>query len=292
MPTHFLVPVRSVTTEPFDGDVYNLEVDGEHSYVAGFFASRNCQNWITSQALRDPAAGASPQPVTPARIADLALQHRARILTSTYNEPLITSEWAVEVFRAGRARGLVGSYVSNGNATPEVLDYLRPWVDLYKVDLKGFDDRRYRTLGGRLDTVLETIRGLHARGFWVEVVTLLVPGFNDSPEELGDLARFLASVSPDIPWHVTAFHPDYRMQDRDATRAAALVQAAELGRSQGLRYVYAGNLPGQVGPFEDTWCPGCGMRLVERVGYRIRQDRLTGRGACPGCGLRIPGRWI
>jgi len=220
------------------------------------------------------------------------VRHRARILTSTYNEPLITAEWAVEVFRAGRARGLVGSFVSNGNATPEVLDYLRPWVDLYKVDLKSFDDRHYRKLGGLLRTVLDTIRLLHARGSWVEVVTLVIPGFNDSDAELRDIARFLASVSPDIPWHVTGFHRDYRMTDPDDTTAASLVRAAEIGMAEGLRHVYAGNRPGRVGPFENTWCPSCRTLLVERTGFVVRRDRLTPTGGlCPGCGARIPGVW-
>jgi len=251
-----------------------------------------CHNALTSQALRDPMMGVPPQDVTPAEIADLAQRHRARILTSTYNEPLITSEWAREVFREGKARGLVCSYVSNGNATPEVLDYLRPWVDLYKVDLKGFDDRHYRKLGGVLATVLETIQRLHHMGFWLEVVTLIVPGFNDTDAELRDIARFLVSVSPDIPWHVTAFHPDYKMTDRDGTTAQTLLRAAELGVGEGLRYVYAGNLPGRVGPFENTYCPSCRVLLIERVGYTILRDLVTpGRGVCPSCSARIPGRW-
>src|SRR3989454_4028579 len=283
---------KSVAFEPFAGNVYNLEVEGEHTYLAGFCAVKNCQNALTSQALRDPVMGVPPQEVTPGEIVDLAERHRARILTSTYNEPLITSEWAVEVFREGRARGLVGSYVSNGNATPEVLDYLRPWVDLYKVDLKGFDDKHYRKLGGVLGTVLETIRRLHRLGFWLEVVTLIVPGFNDTDAELRDIARFLVSVSPDIPWHVTAFHPDYKMTDRDRTTATTLRRAAELGVGEGLRYVYAGNLPGCVGPFENTSCPSCRALLIERVGYTILRDVLTpARGVCPSCGARIPGRW-
>ncbi len=251
----------------------------------------NCQNFLTSQALRDPVAGVTPRPVGPEAIVAAARSHGARILTSTYNEPLITSEWAVEVFRAGRAQGLVGAFVSNGNATPEVLEYLRPWVDLYKVDLKGFDERRYRRLGGLLRTVLDTIRRLHNMGFWLEVVTLVIPGFNDSEAELRDIARFLCSVSPDIPWHVTAFHPDYRMADRPPTPAAALVRAAEIGLAEGLRFVYAGNRPGEVGPFEHTYCPRCRVLLVERRGYVIRQDRLTGTGRCPSCGTAIPGRW-
>jgi pyruvate formate lyase activating enzyme len=256
-------------------------------YHCGF-----CQNWLTSQAFRDPVAGAPPQEVAPRQIVDLAFQHRARVLTSTYNEPLITSEWAIEVFKEGKARGLTCSYVSNGNATPEVLDYIRPWVDLYKVDLKGFDDKHYRKLGGVLKVVLEAIRLLHAKGFWLEVVTLVIPGFNDSDEELRDIAKFLVSVSPDIPWHVTAFHQDYKMTDRANTTAKTLIRAAEIGVAEGLRYVYAGNLPGRVGPFENTYCPSCKAILIERVGYTILKDLLTpSGGVCPSCETKIPGVW-
>ncbi len=173
-----------------------------------------------------------------------------------------------------------------------MLDYLRPWVDLYKVDLKGFDDKHYRKLGGVLGTVLETIQRLHRLGFWLEVVTLVVPGFNDTDAELRDIARFMASVSPDIPWHVTAFHPDYKMTDRDRTTAKTLLRAAEVGVGEGLHFVYAGNLPGRVGPFENTSCPSCRALLIERVGYTILLDLLTPtRGVCPSCGTRIPGRW-
>jgi pyruvate formate lyase activating enzyme len=251
-----------------------------------------CQNFVTSQALRDPATGVPPRDVTAEAIVGLAQRYGARILTSTYNEPLITSEWAIEVFTAGRRHGLVGSYVSNGNATPEVLEYLRPWVDLYKIDLKGFDERRYRKLGGLLQTVLDTIRLVHARGFWLEVVTLLVPGFNDSEAEVRDIAQFLLSVSPDIPWHVTAFHPDYKMRDRDPTMIRTLLRAAEIGAAEGLRYVYVGNVPGRVGPFENTRCPTCRALLVERRGYQILRDGLTPtRGRCASCGTLIPGVW-
>jgi pyruvate formate lyase activating enzyme len=220
----------------------------------------------------------------------LARHQGARILTSTYNEPLITSEWAVAVFRQARAAGLVCSYVSNGNGTPEVIDYLRPWVSLYKVDLKSFRDRHYRDLGGTLERVLWTIRALHEKGFWLEVVTLVIPGFNDSDEELTDIARFLVSVSPDVPWHVTAFHQDYKMTSPDDTPVATLLRAAETGRREGLHFVYAGNLPGRVGPWENTCCPGCGTVLIERHGFRVRYDRITD-GACPDCGRRIPGFW-
>ncbi|MBI5366356.1 MAG: AmmeMemoRadiSam system radical SAM enzyme [Planctomycetes bacterium] len=250
-----------------------------------------CQNWFTSQALRDPASMAPPEDVTPEGLVDLAVARHAPVVASTYNEPLITSEWAVAVLRAARARGLRGAYISNGNGTPEVLDYLRPWVDLYKVDLKGFDDQNYRRLGGVLANVLETIRGLVARGFWVEIVTLVIPGFNDSPAELTRIAEFLVSVSPDLPWHVTAFHPDYKMTERDHTPVETLLAAAEAGERAGLRYVYAGNLPGQVGRWEDTRCPACRTPVVRRRGYRILANTLRRDGTCPTCSSRVAGFW-
>jgi pyruvate formate lyase activating enzyme len=249
-----------------------------------------CQNWITSQALRDPSAVAGVEELSAEEIVALAVANGAPVVTSTYNEPLITSEWAVEIFRIARQRGLRCSYVSNGNATPEVLEYLRPQIDFFKIDLKSFQPGSYRQLGGRLETVLETIRSLHSMGIWVEVVTLVVPGFNDSDGELRAIAAFLAGVSADIPWHVTAFHDDYRMADRGATPAGTLRRAAAIGHEEGLRYVYAGNLPGMTGDLEHTRCPQCGTLLIERRGFRIVQNRLQ-RGACPSCRSPIPGVW-
>jgi len=204
---------------------------------------------------------------------------------------LITSEWAVEIFKEGGAAGLMTAYVSNGNGTRRVLDYIRPWVDLYKVDLKSFDDKHYRQLGGRIEPILYTIRVLHEMGIWVEIVTLLIPGFNSSDDEIERLTSFLASVSPDIPWHVTAFHKDYRMNDPENTTPEMLMRAADVGRRNGLRYVYAGNLPGRVGDLEHTKCHNCGAMLVERFGYFIQQYRLNAEGSCPDCGTVIPGRW-
>jgi len=288
---YFYVPIRSIRTRQYDGWVYNLEVEDDQSYLAQFVATHNCQNALTSQALRDPAMGVAPQEVTPAQVAATAQRVGARILTSTYNEPLITSEWAVEIFKEGKAQGLVCSYVSNGNATAEVLDYIRPYVDLYKVDLKSFDDRHYRQLGGVLKTILDGIRMIHERGFWLEIVTLTIPGFNDSDAELRDIAQFLAALSPDIPWHVTAFHPDYKMTDRGGTPVKTLLRAAEIGVAAGLRYVYAGNLPGRVGPFEHTYCPGCRAAVVRRVGYTILDYDLAPGGRCRRCGTALAGRW-
>ena len=156
-----------------------------------------CQNWVTSQALRDPEALVPPRDTTPASLVQDAVRQGAKIVVSTYNEPLITVEWAMEVFKLARERGLVTGFVSNGNGTERVLEYLRPHVDLYKVDLKSFDDRHYRELGGRLQPILDTIAWLHRAGVWVEIVTLLIPDFNDGDAELRGLTEFLAGVLED-----------------------------------------------------------------------------------------------
>lgn len=253
-----------------------------------------CQNWVSSQALRDSAsdvAGTYIRQVTPEEMIQHGLQMGARVVGSSYNEPLITSEWAAAVFEKAVVAGLKCVYISNGNATPQVLDYLGPYLVGFKIDLKTMRDKQYRYLGGVLQNVLDTIRFAHERGLWVEVVTLVVPGFNDSTEELMEAARFIASVSPDIPWHVSAFHKDYRMTDPDNTTAETLIRAAEIGQEAGLNFVYAGNLPGRVGEYEHTFCPACGERLIERLGYVILGYRLTDDGACPQCGTIIAGIW-
>ncbi len=249
-----------------------------------------CQNWDISQALRDPAVSARPKPTDPQTLVKIAKEQGASMLTSTYNEPLITAEWSRHVFQTARAAGLKTSFVSNGNATPEALEHILPWLDCYKIDLKTFQDKGYRELGGQLKHVLWSIKEIHAHGTWLEIVSLLIPGFNDSDNELRQMAEFLASVSPDIPWHVTAFHEDYKMHGMGNTPAQTLLRAAHLGRQAGLRYVYAGNLPGSVDDFENTRCPDCQTVLVERVGYHVKKPLLK-NGACPACSKKIPGIW-
>jgi pyruvate formate lyase activating enzyme len=249
-----------------------------------------CQNWVTSQALRDPEAVSNIQTMTPEQFVDGALRAKAKVVTSTYNEPLITSEWAVEIFRLAKRVGLITSYVSNGNGTQEVLEYLRPWVDLYKVDLKGFNQKSYSQLGGVLQNVLRTIQTLHHMGTWIEIVTLVVPGFNDSDAELREIAGFIAGISPDIPWHVTAFHQDYKMTDPDNTSVKTLLRARDIGLRSGLHFVYAGNRPGEVGDTENTFCPSCHTAVIERVGFRVVSNKLK-QGSCFQCGAPIAGRW-
>ncbi len=289
-----LVPLRKIESEPFDGDVFNMEVEGEHNYLANFFLVSNCQNWLTSQAMRDPASDVSVnyiREITPQEMVQLARRTKASTVVSSYNEPLITSEWAVAIFKEAKVAGLMCAYVSNGNNTPEVMEYIRPYISAYKVDLKCMQDKNYRKLGGVLQNTLDGIRRAHEMGLWVEIVTLAIPGFNDSNEELWDAARFIAGVSRDIPWHVTAFHKDYKMTDPDNTDAKTLLRAAEIGKEAGLRYVYAGNLPGQVGEYEDTFCHGCNHRLIRRSGYVIFEYQITGEGKCPKCNTKVPGLW-
>jgi pyruvate formate lyase activating enzyme len=252
---------------------------------------RFCQNWVSSQALRDDRAVSEPsQYCTAEQIVQAAVDHEVPIITSTYNEPLITTEWAVEIFKLAKQSGLIGSYVSNGNATPEVLEYIRPYVSLMNVDLKAFRDQTYRKLGGVLADTLNTIRLLKKLDFWVEVITLVVPGMNDSDDELAEIADFLVGVSPEIPWHVTAFHPTYHMTDPPRTPVETLRRAYEIGRRAGLMFVYAGNLPGMLAECENTYCPRCHKELIVRHGFYVRHSSIR-NSACPSCGTRIPGVW-
>ncbi|MBI5301149.1 MAG: AmmeMemoRadiSam system radical SAM enzyme [Chloroflexi bacterium] len=250
-----------------------------------------CQNWDISQVMRDANSGGSPMMASPDQLVTLAQRSGAQLIGSSYNEPLITSEWAVEIFKRAHDAGIRGVFVSNGNATREALEYIRPYVVGYKIDLKSMRDQNYRKLGAPLNHILDGIKMVKEMGFWLEIVTLVIPGFNDSNEELMDAAQFIRAVSPDIPWHVTAFHPDYKMTDVGYTSASTLIRAAEIGQEAGLNYVYAGNIPGRVRNYENTYCPKCNTLLVERYGYRIPQNRITHEGKCPKCGETIPGIW-
>jgi pyruvate formate lyase activating enzyme len=290
--------VAALQVDPIEKKPFDHFLPGSDALTFGMlgcdFHCDFCQNWLSSQALRDPAASLGPDyimSISPEQIIQHALRSGAQAVVSSYNEPLITSEWAVSIFKEAKKAGLTCAYVSNGNATPEVLEYLRPWLSGYKIDLKTMQDKQYRQCGGVLQNVLDAIQKAHDLDLWVEVVTLVIPGFNDSPEELWEAARFIRSVSVDIPWHVTAFHPDYKMTDAPPTPPRTLQQAAEIGQEAGLHYVYAGNLPGRVGSLENTYCPKCSTVLIERRGYVLSDYRITAQGTCPKCGTTIAGVW-
>jgi pyruvate formate lyase activating enzyme len=290
--------VAGLQADPIEKKPFFHVLPGSDALTFGMlgcdFHCANCQNWVSSQMLRDPAADESIgylRRISPEQMVQAAKRSGASVIASSYNEPLITSEWAVSIFKLAVEQGIKCVYVSNGNATQEVLDYLHPYLSAYKIDLKTMRDKQYRQLGGVLKNVQDTIRRAHELGLWVEVVTLVIPGFNDSTEELLDAGRFISSVSPDIPWHVTAFHPDYKMTEPYSTPAKTLQRAAEIGQESGLKFVYAGNLPGSLREYENTCCPKCQTLLVERTGYVIHQYRLTDTGSCPSCGTKIPGIW-
>lgn len=286
--------VETLAVDPVEKKPFYHVLPGSRALSFGMlgcnFKCSFCQNWYTAQVLRDPGATGHVQRVTADQMVMTALREGCSCLVSTYNEPLITTDWAAEVFERARPQGLVCGYVSNGFATPRVLRFLRNYAQLFKVDLKTFDEGNYRALGGRLKPVLDSIVLARELGFWVEIVTLVVPGFNDSTDELQKMARFLVSVSPDLPWHVTAFHPQYKMQDRVATPPETLARAHQIGKEAGLHFVYAGNLPGMIDIAENTYCPNCKELLVERLGFTVRKNRLD-QGRCPKCHEAVAGVW-
>jgi pyruvate formate lyase activating enzyme len=170
------------------------------------------------------------------------------------------------------------------------MDYIKPYVEAYKVDLKTFSDKNYRQLGGVLENVKNTIRMLKERDFWVEIVTLVVPSFSDDPDDNKRMAEFIAGIDPLMPWHVTAFHPDYKMTDgyRNTT-VDDLMKIVEFGKQAGLKYIYPGNLPGQVGEWENTRCHNCNATLIKRWGFLVQENRIGADGLCPQCRTKIPG---
>jgi pyruvate formate lyase activating enzyme len=294
-----LVPhgyVGALACDPIEKKPFFHVLPGSDALTFGMlgcdFHCGYCQNWVTSQMLRDPDAVAPPRETSARQLVDLAVRHGAPVVASSYNEPLITSEWAVDVFKEAKGRGLRCAYVSNGNATPQVLDFIRPYVDAYKVDLKTFNPKHYRQLGGVMENVTDTIRMLKERGFWVEIVTLVVPGFSDDLDEARRIADFLASVDPLMPWHMTAFHPDYKMTDgyRNTT-VEDLMRIVDIGKQAGLKYLYPGNLPGQVGEWENTRCHHCEATVIKRYGFLVLHNRVKEDGLCPDCHKPLPGIW-
>ncbi len=281
--------IRAVETNT----VYHVR-PGTQALVIGMYGCDlrcpYCQNWRISQALREDTAPSMPAPVTPAALVDEAVRSDCAVVCGAYNEPLIAAEWLHAVFAEAQRAGLVTGIVSDGNTTGETLAYMRPVTDFYRVDLKGFTDRQYAAVGGRLATVVEAIRVARALGYWVEVVTLVVPGFNDDLGGLRGLARDLAAIDVDLPWHLNAFYPRYRWRDRPRQGAGLLISAAGAAYARGLRYVYVGNLADRVAQLSHTRCPGCRAVVVERHDYRAVAVRCP-EGRCPGCGTHLPGLW-
>lgn len=246
-----------------------------------------CQNHSISQYRCWGDRPPQGQATQPAEVVDAAVRQGCASLAFTYTEPTIGMEFAEETGLLARERGVRTVFVTNGYMTPETVSTVRGFLDGANVDLKAMRDATYRrTCRARLAPVLRTIEGLVAAGIWVEVTTLVVPGLNDDEAELRDIAAFVAGVGEQVPWHISAFHPTYRMTDRARTPTSTLRRAYELGREAGLKYVYVGNVWGDEG--ESTSCAGCGRRLIHRYGYTLLDVDLDG-GRCPACGEVLDG---
>lgn len=245
-----------------------------------------CQNWQISQSSKQKNADFGGRKMAPDEIVETAQQQGCRSISYTYTEPTVFFEYAFDTARLAAAAGLSNVFVSNGYMTPEALEVIRPYLHACNVDLKSFQDRFYRDIcGARLAPVLETIRNMREAGIWLEVTTLILTGQNDSEEELTGIAEFIADVDPDIPWHISRFHPDFLCLETEATPLSVLHRAYEIGKASGLHYIYIGNVWGEA---EFTHCPGCGRTVIERSGFRLTSNRLL-QGQCPDCGKVIAG---
>jgi pyruvate formate lyase activating enzyme len=226
---------------------------------------------------------------SPEELVEEASQSRSVTIAYTYTEPTVYFELALDTARLAVGKGIKNVFVSNGYMTRECLKEIHPDLHAANVDLKAFSDSFYKEqCGAKLDPVLRTIETMKELGTWLEVTTLLIPGLNDSHDELKAIAEFLVKVDPGIPWHISRFHPTYRLLDIGPTPGKTIHRAREIGLEAGLKYVYSGNLPGDDG--ENTFCHGCGKPLIERFGFAVRKNRIKD-GSCPDCGVEVPGVW-
>ncbi|RJQ81457.1 MAG: AmmeMemoRadiSam system radical SAM enzyme [Desulfobacteraceae bacterium] len=247
-----------------------------------------CQNAEIAQMPRDREGLVMGSTCAPDAVVADALQENCQSIAYTYTEPTVYFEFALDTARIAHAYGIKNIFVTNGYMTPEALEMAAPYLDGANVDLKAFSDEFYKTqCGARLEPVKTTLRKMKSVGVWVEVTTLIIPGLNDDPEELRRLAGFLVeALGPETPWHISRFHPTYRLTDRPVTPVATLRRARQIGLKAGLLYVYTGNVPGEDG--ENTICPGCGAVLIERYGFTVRRNRIR-EDQCPHCATPLHG---
>lgn len=251
------------------------------------FRCKHCQNYEISQFPRFHEGAIPGDLRSPSQVVEAAKRADCASISYTYVEPTIFYEFALDCARLAQADGLKNIFVSNGYTGPEAVREIAPHLDANNIDLKAFTDKFYKEVcQARLQPVLDTIILMHSLGVWVEVTTLVIPGWNDSESELRDIARFIKGISPDIPWHVSRFWPTYEMTDRPSTPRATLIRAREIGLEEGLHYVYLGNLPEKDG--ESTRCPACGTLVIERTGFNVGRRFLRGN-TCGNCRAPIAG---
>ncbi|NOQ66612.1 MAG: AmmeMemoRadiSam system radical SAM enzyme [Desulfobacterales bacterium] len=251
------------------------------------FRCSHCQNYDISQYPRMHEGAVIGTSVTPEQVVTSAQEYGCQSISYTYIEPTIFFEFAYECAQLAHERGIKNVFVSNGYTSSEATKKIAPFLDGNNIDLKAFTDKFYREVcGAKLAPVLETIELMKELGVWVEVTTLVIPGWNDTDSELKEIARFIKGIDPEMPWHVTRFHPTFKMTDRGATPSSALQRARQIGIAEGLKYVFVGNIPGEDG--ENTICPQCGEKVVERMGFSIMSQNLA-NGKCGNCGHSIAG---
>jgi len=250
-----------------------------------------CQNFEISQYPHLHPGGIPGEETSPEEIVSRAKSTQARSISYTYTEPTIFFEFALDCARLASSHGLKNVFVSNGFMSKEALDLIQPYLQGINVDLKAFKEDFYaRICKARLKPVLENLKYLKRMGIWVEITTLVIPGLNDSEEELREMVRFIRDeLGPETPWHISRFYPQYQMLDKPRTPIETLEKAYSIGKEEGLYFIYVGNVPGH--DKENTYCPRCGALLIERYGFAVLKNRLTETNTCPECGFAIAGIW-
>ena len=253
------------------------------------FRCLHCQNYEISQMPRDRDVIIGKN-LSPEDIVARARETGCKSISYTYTEPTIYYEYAFDIAKRAHEEGLKNIFVTNGYITAGPLREISPYLDAANIDLKAFTEGFYKKIcGARLQPVLDTIRLCRELKIWIELTTLIIPTHNDRPHELEQIASFIRELGPDIPWHVTAYHPTYLLTDLPRTPVTTLVQAREIGRRAGLRYVYTGNIADEQG--ENTYCYNCGELLVERRGFSVLKNRLV-NAHCPQCAFQIDGEGL
>lgn len=248
----------------------------------------HCQNFEISQFLKEYGGSIPGQYVTPEAIVEAVVRNGCESISYTYTEPTIFFEFAYDCAKLAHKRGIKNVFVSNGYTSPEATKVIAPYLDGNNIDLKGNNDHYKKICGATLEPVKETIKLMKELGVWVEVTTLIIPDHNDSEEDLRNIADFIKSVSPFMPWHVTRFYPTYKLVDKPRTPIRTLRRARDIGFEMGLKYVYEGNVPGEGG--ENTYCPDCKELLIRRSGFSVVEDKIRD-GRCSKCGIEIKGVW-
>ena len=288
----------AVNIDPIEKKPLFHFLPGEKAFSLGTlgcnFSCLFCQNWDISQpprtqSIRDKIEKSNYWGADwpPKKVVSYCRENKIPIIAYTYNEPTVWTEYALAIMKLAHQHKIKNVWVSNGYMTEETLELIHPYLDAINVDLKSFQDKFYREItGGRVEPVKENIKRIWQMQIWEEVTTLVIPGLNDSDKELNQIAQFIAGISKDIPWHITAFYPAYKMQDRPPTPKETLIRAYNIGKKNGLRYVYLGNIPDTK--YQTTYCPHCGEPLIERYGMGVLKNKLQ-NGRCPHCHTKIAG---